>query len=65
MEVRHAFLMSGGERFQYIPCLNDDSAWITALGKVAVQHMAGWPNHDDVAARAASAQAARAMGALR
>jgi protoporphyrin/coproporphyrin ferrochelatase len=29
---RDAFLAAGGERFTYIPCLNDDAAWIEALG---------------------------------
>ena len=29
-EIRESFLHAGGEEFTYIPCLNDDSAHITA-----------------------------------
>lgn len=42
-EVREAFLHAGGEQFRYIPCLNDDNAWITALSHIAQQHLSGWP----------------------
>ena len=42
-EVREAFLHAGGSSFRYIPCLNDDSAWITALTGIARQHLGGWP----------------------
>jgi ferrochelatase len=43
MEGRQAFLTSGGKDFHYIPCLNDDAAWIAALGAVAERHLGGWP----------------------
>ena len=43
MEVRHAFLVAGGKEFHYIPCLNDNTAWISALSKIAQQHLSGWP----------------------
>ena len=33
----------GGQQFHYIPCLNDQSEWISALAHVAQQHMSGWP----------------------
>ena len=42
-EVREAFMHAGGERFDYIPCLNDQPAWITALSELAQQHLQGWP----------------------
>jgi ferrochelatase len=42
-EGRDAFLAAGGSSFHYIPCLNDDTAWIHALGAIAQQHLAGWP----------------------
>jgi ferrochelatase len=42
-EGRAAFLAAGGSSFHYIPCLNDDTAWIHALGAIAQQHLAGWP----------------------
>ncbi len=43
MEVRDAFMQSGGERFEFIACLNDDDAWIAALGRIAERHLQGWP----------------------
>ncbi len=42
-EVREAFTHAGGEQFRYIPCLNDDNTWITALSHIAQQHLHGWP----------------------
>lgn len=43
MEVKQDFLTSGGKEFHYIPCLNEDPAWISALAEIAEQHMVGWP----------------------
>lgn len=67
MEVRHAFLSSGGQEFNYIPCLNDDPAWIAALGAITQQHLAGWPTQGEADAQAlgASRERAVAMGAAR
>ena len=42
-EVREAFVHAGGQRFDYIACLNDQPAWITALSDLAQQHLQGWP----------------------
>jgi ferrochelatase len=42
MEGRQTFLNAGGKDFRYIPCLNDDSAWITGLCSIAQKHLAGW-----------------------
>ncbi|PZP36471.1 MAG: ferrochelatase [Roseateles depolymerans] len=42
-EVREAFLKAGGQRFSYIPCLNDHPAGIRALGDLAERHLQGWP----------------------
>jgi ferrochelatase len=42
MEVREAFLHTGGKEFHYIPCLNDNLDWIRALTDIAEQHLAGW-----------------------
>lgn len=42
-EARAAFLQAGGQEFRYIPCLNDDAAWIGALSRIAQQQLAGWP----------------------
>ena len=65
MEGRHAFMTAGGKAFTYIPCLNDDDAWITALCDLTVQHLAGWPTQtaSDAAALAASRAAALGLGA--
>lgn len=46
MEGRAAFLESGGKEFHYIPALNDDAAWITALAGIAERHLAGWPTRE-------------------
>ena len=42
MEVRHAFAVAGGQVFNYIPCLNDDSAWLSALSSITQKHLSGW-----------------------
>jgi ferrochelatase len=65
MEARAAFLLAGGKAFHYIPCLNDDAEWITALCKVSERHLAGWNTQDepDTVALAASRQTALALGA--
>ena len=42
-EARAAYLGAGGQAFCYIPCLNDDADGITALSRIAQQHLAGWP----------------------
>ena len=65
MEAREAFLHAGGEKFSYIPCLNDSPAWISALANISAQHLSGWPTQaaPDVAALTASKAAALALGA--
>jgi len=65
MEGREAFLHAGGKEFHYIPCLNDDPAWITALCNITEQHLGGWPTlaTDRTAALAASRERALALGA--
>ncbi|MES2581194.1 MAG: ferrochelatase [Pseudomonadota bacterium] len=65
MEARAAFLLAGGKTFHYIPCLNDDPEWITALCNLSEQHMGGWNTQDepDAAAMATSRIAALGMGA--
>jgi len=60
-EGRAAFLAAGGRSFHYIPCLNDDTAWIHALGAIALQHLAGWPTQSAPDAQALKAQKERAM----
>ncbi len=54
MEGREAFLHEGGREFHYIPSLNDDPAWITALAGIAERHLAGWPTKPEPARHAPS-----------
>ncbi len=65
MEARQAFLAAGGKEFRYLECLNDDPAWIAALGGICERNLAGWPTKSfaDPEALARSAALARAMGA--
>ncbi len=41
-EIRESFEHAGGERFTYIPCLNDDGAHVEALVKVIEDNLRGW-----------------------
>ena len=41
-EGRDDFLAAGGKEYHYIPALNEDHAWITALANITEQHLAGW-----------------------
>ncbi|GAB5452849.1 MAG: ferrochelatase [Halioglobus sp.] len=62
MENRELFLQAGGERFEYIPCLNDSAAHITALGDIVEQELATWlaqPENDS----SQTATLARQLGA--
>ena len=65
MEGRAAFLLAGGKAFHYIPCLNDDPEWITALCNISERHLGGWNTQKapDQLAMAASRNEALAMGA--
>ncbi len=61
MEGRQAFLTSGGKEFHYIPCLNDDPAWISALCELTQQHLAGWPTQVPLDAQALQDSKQRAL----
>ena len=65
MEAREAFLHAGGEKFSYIPCLNDSPEWTTALADITARHLSGWPTQDvtNLLALEASRVAALALGA--
>lgn len=41
-EIRHAFEGAGGERFTYVPCLNDDDAHIAMLADLVSENLTGW-----------------------
>jgi ferrochelatase len=43
VENRDYFLEAGGERYEYIPCLNSSRGHIDALEAIARQHLQGWP----------------------
>jgi ferrochelatase len=64
-EAREAFLHAGGQEFHYIPCLNDDPVWVTALADIAQQHLQGWPTlaAPNASALATSRELALALGA--
>jgi ferrochelatase len=63
---RDSFLQAGGQRFSYIPALNDSNAHIAALTALVLRHAQGWlSDEDDAAARAASRERALAAGAER
>jgi protoporphyrin/coproporphyrin ferrochelatase len=63
MENRDYFLAAGGEKYEYIPCLNDSRAHIDMLRDLVAKHMAGWEHasYDTMAtlSRAKSLGAAR------
>lgn len=67
MEARAAFLTAGGQRFSYIPCLNDRPTHVRALATIAEQHLQGWPTQDapDADALKRRREAAVAAGAPR
>lgn len=57
MENRDLFLQAGGERFRYIPALNDSDRHINMLVDLILTHAAGWPEFAADFDRAAAAQA--------
>ena len=63
MENREVFLNAGGERYEYIPCLNDEAGHIAMLAKLVDRHTQGWDPHQDEPA--ATQQRAIALGAAR
>jgi len=52
-ENRAAFLNAGGGEFSYIPCLNDDPAWIAALADLVQRHLQGWPAQREISGETA------------
>lgn len=45
-ENRERFLHAGGERFEYIPALNDSAPHAAALASLVMRHLQGWPPLD-------------------
>ena len=65
-EAHEAFIEAGGERFAYVPCLNDDPGFIDALSALALRHLQGWPTgktEPDAPALERQRERALAMGA--
>jgi protoporphyrin/coproporphyrin ferrochelatase len=42
MEGKEEFMHAGGEKYEYIPALNDDANLIKALGDLALRNLQGW-----------------------
>lgn len=65
MEAQEAFKHAGGQRFEYIDCLNDSPDWIRALADLSERHLQGWPTKqaDDPMQLAASRERALGRGA--
>ena len=64
-EAKVAFVQAGGERFNYMACLNTRPDWIRAMTALSIQHLQGWPTQTptDVQALHAQRQLALAGGA--
>ena len=43
VQNKENFLSSGGERYNYIKCLNDDPQHLKMLGFLILNHIKGWP----------------------
>jgi protoporphyrin/coproporphyrin ferrochelatase len=41
-EIRESFEEAGGEKFTYIPCLNDDDSHLDALSAIIAENLRGW-----------------------
>ncbi len=41
-EIKESFEEAGGEKFTYIPCLNDDAAHMEALAGIVDENLKGW-----------------------
>jgi len=65
IEGKEAFLHAGGKEFQFIPCLNDQPEWISALCALALKNMGGWTTNQtlDTAVLADSRRRALELGA--
>ncbi|MCY4642388.1 MAG: ferrochelatase [Gammaproteobacteria bacterium] len=59
MQNHEIFLRSGGESFNYIPALNDESVHIQALTEIISRHIQGWPEHASAPADPVDREAVR------
>jgi ferrochelatase len=44
IEGKAAFLNGGGKEYHYIPCLNENDAWLKGLTDIALENLGGWVN---------------------
>ena len=65
MEGKETFQHAGGGEYHYIPCLNERTDWIEALGELVTQNLAGWPLETAASELEASRRRAEAQGAAR
>lgn len=70
IEGKATFLNSGGKEYHYIPCLNQNDAWIKALAAIALENLRGWidENRNGAVEKQEAAQIllrAKALGAVR
>jgi len=66
MECKDAFLAHGGKQFNYIPCLNEDDAWLRTLRDLVLTHGGHWRDDDlrrGIHDRSVGADHARSLGA--
>jgi ferrochelatase len=42
IELHEEFIGHGGEKFSYIPCLNDSAAGMKVIEDVAIDNLKGW-----------------------
>jgi len=45
IQNKEIFISSGGEKFTYIKCLNDNSQHLNMLSLLILNHLKGWPGH--------------------
>jgi protoporphyrin/coproporphyrin ferrochelatase len=55
---REIYLAAGGERYRYVPALNDHPDHVAMLAALARRHFAGWTAAEPAAARPAVAAVA-------
>ncbi len=63
-ENREYFLEAGGERYEYVPCLNDGEAHLDFLAHLVEGRIAPWVAHDDSPAKDVAQRAAAVEKAI-
>lgn len=58
-EYRHVFEQAGGERFRYVPCLNDGADHAELLADLVARNLAGWVESPAAYDSAGAAERAR------